>query len=77
MAKATDCFGILKQNLQDAGCEKEIIDQCMELARQDRWCEIPHLLGKHKSQLLETMHKSQSQIDCLDYLFYKIEKEHQ
>ena len=40
MAEATDVFGILKQNLKDAGCNKEIIDNCMELASRDCWNEI-------------------------------------
>ncbi len=76
MAKATDTLGILKQNLEDAGCEKEIIDRCMALAREDCWNEIPKLLVNHKNQLLDTMHTSQNQIDCLDYLVYRIGKEH-
>lgn len=74
MAEATDVFGILKQNLKDAGCNKEIIDNCMELASKDCWNEIPKLLITHKNQLLDTMHTSQNQIDCLDFLVYKIGK---
>lgn len=76
MAKATDTFGILKQNLEDAGCDKVITDECVELASQNRWNEIPQLLRLHKSQLLDAMHASQNQIDCLDYLVYRIRKEH-
>lgn len=76
MAKATDTYGILKQNLEDAGCEKEVIDKCMALAKKDCWNEIPKLLVNHKNQLLDTMHTSQNQIDCLDFLVYKIGKEH-
>lgn len=77
MAKATDTYGILKQNLEDAGCEKEMIDQCMALASEDCWNEIPRLLVNHKTHLLDTMHTSQNQIDCLDFLVYKIRKEHE
>ncbi|BBF41561.1 hypothetical protein lbkm_0241 [Lachnospiraceae bacterium KM106-2] len=76
MAKATDTYGILKQNLEDAGCEKEIIDKCMVLASEDCWNEIPKLVAAHKSKLLDIMHTSQNQIDCLDFLVYKIGKEH-
>lgn len=76
MARATDTFGILKQNLEDAGCDEEITNKCIELAHQDRWMEIPQLLRQHKCQLLDMMHTSQSQIDCLDYLVYRIGKEH-
>lgn len=35
------------------------------------------VLRKHRSSLLERLHKSQKQIDCLDYLIYQIEQEEQ
>lgn len=76
MAKATDTLGILKQNLEDAGCDIAITEECLELAHQNRWDEISQLLGQHKKQLLDRMHTSQSQIDCLDYLVYKIGKDY-
>lgn len=76
MAEATDTFGILQQNLEDAGCEKEITDKCLKLAHQECWDEIPKLLGNYKNQLLDAMHTNQKQIDCLDFLVYKIRKEH-
>lgn len=76
MAEATDTFGILKQNLEDMGCGKEVTEECMELVHQERWKEVRKLLMKHKNKLLETLHMNQSQIDCLDYLVYKIDKEH-
>lgn len=76
MAEATDTFGILKQNLEDIGCREEMTEECMELAHEERWTEISQLLMQHKRKLLETLHRNQSQIDCLDYLVYKIHKEH-
>lgn len=32
------------------------------------------LLGKHRDTLLDTMHREQKRIDCLDYLLYQMKK---
>lgn len=75
MAEASDTEGILRQNLIDAGCDSEIVQQCMELARGQRNEEMKRILARHRRTLLETVHAEQKKIDCLDYLFYKMEKD--
>ena len=77
MAEATDKYGILKQNLEDAGCDSSAAEACFQLAQQNRWDEIALLLRQQKSTLLDVRHTNQHQIDCLDYLIYKIGKEHE
>lgn len=74
MAEASDKMGILYQNLMDAGCDKEMTETCMELAREGQKTELLRLLSCHKQKLLKTMHKSQKEIDCLDFLTFRIEK---
>lgn len=76
MAEASDSFGILKQNLIDAGCDDDLIDGCMELAKANEWKSILSLLTKKKDDLLHSLHRKQKYIDCLDFLVYKINKEH-
>ena len=75
MAEASDTEGILRQNLIDAGCESEIVQQCMELAQGQRTEEMKRILTRHRRTLLDTVHAEQKKIDCLDYLFYKMEKD--
>ena len=75
MAEASDIEGILRQNLIDAGCDPEIVQQCMELARGQRIEEMKRVLTRHRRTLLDTVHAEQKKIDCLDYLFYKMEKD--
>ena len=74
-AEASDTEGILRQNLIDAGCDPEIVQQCMELARGQRTGEMKRILTRHRRTLLDTVHAEEKKIDCLDYLFYKMEKD--
>ena len=75
MAEASDTEGILRQNLIDAGCNSEIVQQCMELARGQRTKEMKQILTRYRRTLLDTVHAEEKKIDCLDYLFYKMEKD--
>lgn len=64
----------LTENLSDAGCSETIISQCLLLADENKTSELLGLLSKHRSELLDTLHRSQNQIDCLDYLIYTMKK---
>ena len=75
MAEASDTEGILRQNLIDAGCDPEIVQQCMELARGQRTAEMKRVLTRHRRTLLDTVHQSEKWIDCLDYLVYTLERQ--
>ena len=75
MAEASDESGILLQNLQDAGCDREFIQRCIELAEHTNAAEILPLLRKYRGTLLGKVHKSQNELDCLDFLIYKLKKQ--
>jgi len=75
MAEATDTYGILYQNLIDANCDNSTVERCMRLAYDGKDAEMLSLLSRHRTSLLNMYHKSRKQIDCLDYLIYKIKKE--
>ena len=76
MSDASDTMGILHQNLVDAGCSKDLIETCMELAKANKLkCLLP-LLSKQRINLLDSVHDGQKQIDCLDFLVYSINKKH-
>ena len=76
MSEASDSMGILHQNLIDAGCSKDLIETCMELAKANKWKRLLPLLAKQRINLLESVHDGQKQIDCLDFLVYSINKKH-
>lgn len=65
----------LRRNLHDAGCEDADIQKFLELERAGRRQEQYRLLAVHRAQLLDQLHVSQREIDCLDYLVYMMKKE--
>ena len=75
MAEASDTQGILRQNLLDAGCGSDTIQQCMDLVKRRESAELLRLLSRHRRELLDTVHQNEKRIDCLDYLIYQIEKQ--
>lgn len=74
MAEASDTWGILYQNLIDAGCGEKLVLECMSLARAGRRTELLRLLSEHRENLLCIVHENQKRIDCLDFLVYRISK---
>ena len=75
MAEASDTQGILRQNLLDAGCGSDTVQQCMDLVKRRESSELLRLLSRHRRELLDTVHQNEKRIDCLDYLSYQIEKQ--
>ena len=75
MAEASDVYGILYQNLVDAGCSENGIASCMDYAQKGEWKNLLPVLTQHKKTLLERVHTSEKQIDCLDFLIYRLNKE--
>lgn len=75
MADASDVYGILYQNLMDAGCSEKGIMVCMDYAQKGEWEKLLPVLTQHKKILLEQVHASEKRIDCLDFLIYRLNKE--
>lgn len=65
----------LIENLHDAGCNKQIIDEFFILLEKNQFEKIYELLGKHRKSLLETIHKNQKEIDILDYLIINLKNQ--
>lgn len=61
------------QNLKDADCNSDLISKFFQLADAGKILEQVKLLTLHRKALLNKLHKSQKQIDCLDYLIFSIE----
>lgn len=62
------------QNLKDAGCNQDTIDQFVECLEHGTLEEQLRILSQHRSKLLDQLHIVQRRIDCLDYLVYQIER---
>ncbi len=66
--KSDNEYNQILQNLKDAGCDAETIEKFFKLSH----CEKIKLLTQHRMKLLDTLHKYQKKIDCLDYLIFTI-----
>ena len=65
---------LLFRNLKDSGCDDDSIRQFLKLKKEGREKELMRLLSAHRADLLDQVHTSQHQIDCLDYLIYTMER---
>ncbi len=62
------------RNLKDAGCDPETIENVMaDLNHGNEGMGLKRLAA-HRKKLLESLHREQKCIDCLDYLVYQIKK---
>ena len=60
------------QNLKDAGCTDQLIEEFMALQGRDGEKQQIRLLSGHREYLLENLHRDERRIDCLDYLLYQM-----
>ncbi len=75
MAEVSDEYGILRQNLIDAGYSENEAEVCLDYARKNEWKKLISALTEYKKTLLEQVHTSEKQIDCLDFLIYRLNRE--
>lgn len=62
------------QNLKDAGCDSETIEHFMEDLQNGKEASGLKRLAAHRKNLLDSLHREQKCIDCLDYLVYQMKK---
>lgn len=60
------------QNLIDAGCSPDTIQCFMDHFDKGDWKYQLSLLEEHRKSILCKVHEEEKQIDCLDYLVYRI-----
>ena len=65
----------IAQNLRDAGCSAKLTEQFLSLQKTGGKDEQLAFLSCHRKRLLDRLHQKEKQIDCLDYLVYRIQKE--
>ncbi|MEG0593034.1 MAG: hypothetical protein RR512_06940 [Coprobacillus sp.] len=72
MAEFIDQKARIKQNLIDAGCEKDLTIQCIKLYKNNETKKLTNQLIIHRKSLLNNLHQTQYKIDCLDYLLCQL-----
>ncbi|MBP3250526.1 MAG: hypothetical protein J6M48_09270 [Ruminococcus sp.] len=72
MANAADKTAVMTENLHDMGFDDRMTAECLELVRQKRYAELERLLKSYRQTLLDSVHKYNDRIDCLDYFTYKL-----
>lgn len=65
---------VIKQNLKDAGCNSQMIDDFLLYVDKNQKEKLLALLADQRQNLLNRVHKEEKKICCLDYLIYQIEK---
>lgn len=60
------------QNLKDAGCDSEMIENFMADLQKGKRANGLKRLAVHRKNLLDSLHREQKCIDCLDYLVYQM-----
>lgn len=62
-------------NMNDAGFSDMEIRDFLKLMKQGNEKQAYRILGRHRDELLETLHKTRDSISCIDYLTYRISEE--
>ncbi|MDO4260921.1 MAG: hypothetical protein Q4C82_02490 [Eubacteriales bacterium] len=62
------------QNLKDAGCSREQVEEFLEICGEGDIKRQMRFLERHRQALLDAMHLEQRRIDCLDYLVFRMRK---
>lgn len=65
----------LEEYLDDVGCPLKEKAEILEYSENHDIQNIVRLLRKHRQTTLDTIHKEEKQISCLDYLVFQLEKE--
>ncbi len=68
-----DIFKI-RRNLSDSGMNESKIVECISLIEQNRYAELNRLLTKHRLSLLDSVHKYNACIYCLDHFTHTLER---
>jgi len=67
----------LIQNLKDAGCESKTMSDVCRLYDSGQISDAVKVLRRHRCRLMNSLHQCQEQVDCLDFLVRRMEKEKQ
>ncbi len=62
------------QNLKDAGCDSETIENFIADLQKGKEASGLKRLAVHRKKLIDSLHREQKCVDCLDYLVYQMKE---
>ncbi|MDE5883506.1 MAG: hypothetical protein K2H29_00260 [Oscillospiraceae bacterium] len=74
MALATDRMAVMTENLTDAGLDGNEVAECLKMLDKHEFSALQKFLFDYRRRLLDSVHKYNNQIDCLDYFTYTLKK---
>lgn len=74
MANAADTKSVMTENLRDMGLDDESIAKCLQMFENGQYQALHRFLKSYRQTLLDSVHKYNDRIDCLDYFTYKLRK---
>lgn len=63
------------QNLKDAGCDSAAVEEISSALMKSDRCTAIRLLERQRRELLDSVHRTESRISCLDYLVHELKKD--
>ncbi len=61
-------------NLKHAGCDAERVSEICSLYENGELTAVVKRLRRHRADLMDKLHHTQEEVDCLDSLIRKINK---
>ena len=74
MANAADKTAVVTENLRDMGLGDESIAKCLQMVKNGQYQALDRFLKSYRQTLLDSVHKYNDRIDCLDFLTYTLRK---
>ena len=74
MANAADKTAVITENLRDMGLDDESIAKCLQMVKNGQYQALDRFLKSYRQTLLDSVHKYNDRIDCLDFLTYTLRK---
>lgn len=74
MALVIDRIAVITDNLTDAGFDENGVEECLKMLDKNEIPALKKYLINYRKQLLDSVHKFNKRIDCLDYFTYTLKK---
>ena len=74
MANAADKTAVVTENLRDMGLDDESVAKCLQMVESGQYQALDCFLKSYRQTLLDSVHKYNDRIDCLDFLTKKKKK---
>ncbi len=74
MANAADQKAVMTENLRDMGLDEDSISRCLTMIENGQYSALDRFLKAYRQTLLDSVHKYNDRIDCLDYFTYTLRK---